>query len=796
MGWLDKVLGQPARREAAQRLDGPSERGGVQLAAQRIEPGVRPDRRSQVRLSKRSAEQWNAYSSVGEIGYVVDFFGNAMRRIRVFPAGIVKPEDGRVPLEQCPWATPQLVADAHAALDRVRSVEHGQGEILSGMAVNLKVAGAGYLHADIDPGTGLEDWRVISTEALVFQRGQWAIKQNPDDKNPTPVNLATDPIWRFWQRHPRWPGVAYSEMDRVLGHAEHLQILERAARNRGRSRAAGAGVLVMSNRYKLNGRRNPNGPQGGDVFDDFLLAGTTAMEDESAVSAFMPIMVDFDVDDARKVMHHVTFDRPLSEAEEKREEQLLRRIGQGLDGPPELVTGFHDVKFANGKIIQQETYEAHVETLALKVADILAITVMRNALLAAEHDPEVVARVLGGVDPSDLIRDLTIFDTAAKLHDALAISDAAFRRAGRHDDEDAPAPEELLRRMALKRGITTEQLTAELLANYADADVSRTLAKGEASTAADRAAAGTAGDEARSDGEEPATSPDALMAAAVSTLGARLQDLDDALAARVTGAAELAVAHALQRATSRVANRARGKGLRDQLAAGGRGLVHRVGVQALNDLGVDVDGLVTEADFADLHDQWTGWVDDTRHAGEQELSNATGQPVEAEEPDIDAGWALLLAGLLGSTRRALNSDPTAPPVQPLGETDPSAVVDPGTIRSAMARAGGAQGQTTDGGAILLDAGTRPAGGVATGEQILAAAGQAGLQLVGHTWRVGAPSAPFPPHQALAGVEFADLNDPRLANESGVFPGGARFHPQDHRGCRCTAEPRLAPTSPN
>ncbi len=805
MGILDRVLGQPERASGIAAEHAHLNGRAVTFAAQRIEPGVRPDRRLQARLSKRSAEQWNAYESVGEIGYVVDFFGNAMRRIRVFAAGVDDPEEGRVPLDECSWAPEGLARDAAVALNRIRSAEHGQGEVLAEMGKNLKVAGAGNLYAHLDEDLGQEDWQVISTDALQFQRGGWVIKQTPDDRKPTPVNLATDPIWRFWQRHPRWPGMAYSEMARVLGHAEALQILERGARNRGRSRAAGAGVLVMSNRYKLNGRRNPNGSKGADVFDDFMTAGTAAIEDEAAVSAFMPIMLDFDVDDARKVMHHVTLDRPLSEVDEKREEKLLRRIGQGLDAPPELVTGFHDVKFANGLIIRQETYEAHVEPLALRCADILAVTAVRAHLLALGHPRELVAQVLVGVNPVDLVRDPTEFDHAVTLHGSLVISDAALRRAGGKTEDDAPEMDELLRRMALKRGTTTEALTTELLEKYAEADISRTIRKVEAQT--DEIEAGVDAAEAEAEGssgpEDEAVAASAVMtveAAAAAALGGRLQAIDDDLTARLTGAAEVAVAHALQRATSRAANRARGTALASVVRQGGRGLILRLGEAGLEQLRLTAFDLVTDGDFDDLQEQWDSAVAAAYTASEREITAATGEQVDElnTDDDVSAGWTVLLAGLLRSTRVALATDPDIASTTDgsLGETDPSATVQPGLIRHSLSRAGGAQGQVTDGGAVLMDAGTRPAGGIATGEQILAAAGEAGLALVGYTWRVGAPARPFPPHQALAGVEFSGIDDPKLANESVAWPGNAHWHQGDHLGCRCTSEPRFEPMSSN
>lgn len=754
MGFWDRVLGQPTTGlgQPRERMDART----VEFAAQRIDPTVRPDRRRLARSAKRSDEMWAAYENVGEVGYIVDFFGNALRRIRVFPAGIDDPKDGRIPLAECDWANPKLASDATELLDRVRSVEHGQGEVLAGIAQNLKVAGAGNLYArPSEDFPQLEDWEVLSTSALVYHRGKWCRKRYPDEKNPEPI---PDPrmVWQFWQRHPRWPGLAYSEMGRILGHAEDLQLLEKASRNRSRSRVAGPGVLFMSNRSAFK----PHGPEGINFFDQFLKHMTVPITEEGSVSGFAPLLVDVDADDVRASVLHQTFDNPLTQLEVDREDSLIRRIGQGMDAPPELATGYHDVKFANGMIIQQETYEAHIEPLALRVADVLAVAVVRSGLIALGHPPELVARVLNGVDPADLVRRTNTPQDAKDAHKARVISDQALRERLDFDDGDAPDEEELARRV----------------------DADRTTRSGPDTSSTDTQATAV-----------PSPALAASASSTVSSLGGKLHDLDQVLTATVLAAATVAVDHVLNRAAARVHQAVR-RTADAALARGpARGIVGRLQHHTL-----DLEDLVVDEDFTGLRDTYQTAATQTYTSAAAATGKALDGPVDTgdHQDDIDAGWAVLLAGLVASTRLAIAAPAVDPDPGQLGETDPGAIVQPSLVRSSLSRAGGALGATTDGGAVLVDGGTRPAGAIATGENILDAATQAGLVLTGWTWRTGAPAQIFPAHHDLDGVQYTGPNDPKLANETGEWPGNGHWYPGDHKGCRCTSEPALTLPSSN
>jgi hypothetical protein len=124
----------------------------------------------------------------------------------------------------------------------------------------------------------------------------------------------------------------------------------------------------------------------------------------------------------------------------------------------------------------------------------------------------------------------------------------------------------------------------------------------------------------------------------------------------------------------------------------------------------------------------------------------------------------------------------------------------------MARAGGNSGlQAGDKGQAFVtvaDAGTRPAGGVATGELVKGALQDEGVVTERYRWVYGpALRQTFHPHLALDGTEFDNFDDPQLVNGQSFPPYGYYF-PGDHTGCICDFEPIIpavegvAPVAPD
>jgi hypothetical protein len=158
--------------------------------------------------------------------------------------------------------------------------------------------------------------------------------------------------------------------------------------------------------------------------------------------------------------------------------------------------------------------------------------------------------------------------------------------------------------------------------------------------------------------------------------------------------------------------------------------------------------------------------------------------------DLDEAW-LWLSDTLRSLASARLYDPLAG-LDGVGEMAEGLSIPPGMIREAIARAGGAAGIETLGTnawVTVADAGTRPVGGIGTGDLVRGVLRDHGASIESYRWVYGpaARSAPFEPHRNLNGKTFETFDSPVLRNSSG-FPPFEFYMPGDHKGCLCDIEP--------
>ena len=285
--------------------------------------------------------------------------------------------------------------------------------------------------------------------------------------------------------------------------------------------------------------------------------------------------------------------------------------------------------------------------------------------------------------------------------------------------------------------------------------------------------------------------------------GRRLMELDRDLRSRLLVAANDAMNRALERAGNRLRSRTNGTPLRATLRT--VPVTHAfvtLGPGAVAQLGFsEADAL--DGAWDDLEQQFRTWG---ANAQEQALDIA-GQVASGftraersalalrQAADLDEAWGWMVEALDAlAGGRLYDPTPTAPDV---GEFDPTLSVPSGLVRHAMARAGGATGLVTDGngGALvtLVDGGTRPAGGIGTGELIRGALRDAGASVEAYRWVYGPALRKhnFAPHMHLDGQVFQNFDDPVLTNSHGWPPYGY-YMPGDHKGCMCDFEPVVVP----
>lgn len=816
----------------------------ITAAAQRIDLGDRTEAARRYRPAPWQQDAWVYRDAVGEVRYALDWLANIMSRLRVVLAVVVDPTQPPVPLADA-LAKPEgdgeaLVTDLPA--DVIEAAEEavlalagggvGHGHLLSPLTVNHETVGECYLLGRMtDVG---EEWSIRSMDELDKAGGKWVLKPTPGGGGLSAAAEELDPagtyVARLWRPHPRYHALPDAPMRGVLDSCETLLLLARKERIRTRQRLSN-GVLLVPNEMDFEAEPGQQATTFGQRVTNLMVA---AVADESAASSLAPAVIRGNAEHLKEMRKLDLVDKEDEVRDGEKMERALARVGRGLDIPPEVIEGLKDVKFANAVAIDSTGFRYHIEPKAQAGFAMLTEGYLWERLDALGLDRLQTRRLVLWYDPVEVVTNPNRLPDAKDLHTALTISDRALRDAGGFTDDDAPSDEELLRRTGMHQR-TLDKVTSyyllSLLAKEAGVDIGPAPVDPGSGTAGGGESGGTSGGgETLPSGEgqqpEGVASSGALLASAAPWTSRSLQlDLD--LRGRLEAAADAAMRRALERAGARVVSKTK-KGT--ALAASIAGVpaiavCAAAGRDALSSLGEDPDTLLRGA-FDDLAVTFRTWTTSTWEQALQlscELLGLTYYPPDAltaaagDEPPhelTDADTAPLkgidqvaarnrfardvaqaadgLADDLMAEARERLFNPTflAPEY---GEHDPALAVSPGTIRHAMAVAGGANSSATFGGIDSRGVPTNPSDGdaglVATGRAFREGLAGAGINITAYRWVWGGSPRPFPEHKALDGQVFGDQSHPALAVDdrfANWLPATSYF-PGDHKGCRCATE---------
>lgn len=829
------------------------------------------------------ADLWRAHDEIPEVKGAARFMGNSMSRLRLFPAFIVDPTDAPVPLhdlsaqvldpdieeaERPDERLVKLAADAQAELDRLGDM----ADLLYAWGVMLFVPGDSWLvgrpsarddlvddaamlpavtAAVIPPleSDAEETWEVYAPDCVTFREDGVALRDKPGtgDKGLIVVPDTEDVVTiRVWRRHPHWRGLPDSNLRSMRHECAELLAHNRLFRAITNSRTMG-GILKLPVGLDKKATRpvetGADDPPGG-----FVLNGSTDGSGElspveaTLLNAWAVAMSDFDVPEAIAPVllrgepadlgatEFLPIDRAFDTEMLARVEYLVSRVANGADLPREVVLGVGDTNHWTTWQIEDSTYKAYVEPTASIPARALAKDLVRVALTAKGHAPELVRRVVLGIDPNDLVVRPNRSVDALAAFERGAIGHAALRKYLAFPDGDAPTPVEFLLQIMEKASSIPGLLQAILAVvptpdEFVAPDVAAPAPPGDAPANEGEDGAGgegggettpdTAPNRSRMVGEQvlagfrraigqgqPGMSAavEAAIAAATATaagyavrqVGSRLAAIDGALTDRIAGLASAEMTATLRRAGNRL--RGRVQGLDPSLRAQANALSPE-DVPAF----LVAQGVVSEADvereiegsFASVEAGFRAQVDAAHRDAVSTVADIDPDVLDADgveeaagldRGNVDAAWGVLLAGLLVSARSRLTA-PTGAVTQ--GEASVGITVPYSLVRSAVTIAGG--------GSPALGAQAR-AYGVAYSPDLQALLGTLGIRQDSQQWQTGSPTRPFEPHQELDGLEFVSWDDPRLANNHG-WPDVAFYEPQDHDGCQCQVVPilSLAPT---
>lgn len=274
-----------------------------------------------------------------------------------------------------------------------------------------------------------------------------------------------------------------------------------------------------------------------------------------------------------------------------------------------------------------------------------------------------------------------------------------------------------------------------------------------------------------------------------------LAEIDRDLRVRLVGACNLAVQRAIERSGARL--RSKAGPLRDVLRhVPSIAAAATVGPALVAEAGFTIEDLLAEA-FAQMESTYRVWAQQGIDDALGLTAGFLGEFTTGTKASLAERWAInvadsqqfLVDGLTKIAGEAIYADPN---LVLAGDLVPT-----GFVRQVLAVAGGTADVEAQGHAYvaLTNAGTAPVGGLVTGPTMGDVLAEEGFGQEGFVWVYGpAPrKSPFAPHLALDGVEFANFDDPVLANDAG-WPPFAYYMPGDHDYCRCDFEPIiLAPT---
>jgi hypothetical protein len=420
---------------------------GVKIADALTAAGFRVDHKDADQM-RRLIQPWQArafayYDLLGELWYAAQFYARMMSLLRLYPAELDDNGD---------WVE-TTAEPAVAALERIQDPGGGREALLTAYGRLMFIAGESYLLCSIDPETGLEQWEMLSTDELRIQSGVYTRYRAPSmaaENLHEPSDDDFEPLgdtaiaYRLWRRHPRYSMLADSPMKGVLDLAEELLLLTRAVRARARSRPASAGILAISEDFSHAPRETV--PDEDIELDPFLRDLRDAMlapiGNEGSPSAVVPLVVRGTTNAVEKGIRHIQIVDPTQlYPETGLRYECIKRMAIGLDLPPEILLGLADSNHWTGWLVDETTWKAHGQPASNQLVNDLTSAYFRPQL--REDGVQDWERYAIAYDASAIVNHPDRATDAQKLYDRRAIGKQALRDAAGFDEEDAPDDDEL-----------------------------------------------------------------------------------------------------------------------------------------------------------------------------------------------------------------------------------------------------------------------------------------------------------------------------------------------------------------
>jgi hypothetical protein len=401
-------------------------------------------------------ESWDFYDSLGEFNYGVEWFGEALSRVRLNAAVVGKTGDEPEPLNTGPAA--ELAAGLCGGTD-------GQSQLLRSLAVQLSVPGEGYFVGrdvtetdefmgvllDAEPDEYNRVWTVQPVNTMrqsrrtfkdLLGRSRRGWDMQVDDARW--IRLPDEAlVCRVWDRHERWPWKSMSPAKAALSIMREIDMYNRQVMATLLSRVALNGMLLIPDEVSLP--VNPAYEEAADpFFAELIDIMRSAIKNPGAPASAAPVPLRIPAELIEK-FRHLTFATPLDAKLFEAREQAIRRLAATLNLPAEIVTGVGQVNHWTAFQLTEDAIKMHISPKVEIITRCLTIGYLHPMLRALGENVRTKngERIIFWYDTSELTQRPDRSEAARDLHRMKIITSEAARRENGFDEVDAPSDDEL-----------------------------------------------------------------------------------------------------------------------------------------------------------------------------------------------------------------------------------------------------------------------------------------------------------------------------------------------------------------
>lgn len=432
-------------------------------------------------------EAWRFYHVIGEFRYSCDWVGGMLSKALLHAT--VEEKGVRRRLTEGP---------AFEYVDGLFGDTDGKTEMLRLIGIHMTVAGECWIVGHPNEETPLlgDKWQIVAAHKLR--------NIGSDDDPNYMVNGKRLPIAdhndalviRIWRPDPEDPNEPISPARAVLTVLGEIYKLTEHVNAQVDSRLAGAGVLLMPSEMTLPSAPDAKAADGtvirhsANTADDLVRilqrTMTQAIEDRGDPAALVPIVITAPGEVIDKVQH-MTFWSELDEHAIDLRNEAIRRLGLGMDMPPEVLQGVSESNHWSAWQSDESAIKSHTEPLLKLVTSALAEGFLRPLLLEDEDVEGLIEHYSIGADTSEMRQRPNRSKEALELHQMGLLNDKALlRETGFDPDADGMNDEQskvwFLRKLA-SGSTTPAQVEAALKLLFKGMDLG-TEETGEESTEA------------------------------------------------------------------------------------------------------------------------------------------------------------------------------------------------------------------------------------------------------------------------------------------------------------------------